>query len=442
MGSMLLDANAVTQAMETLTTEDFYTPGHQKIYAAMASLHLDGQPVDLVTVLEKMNQQGTLESAGGMEYLTTLSNLVPTTANVSQYIKIVEDRSVLRGVIDAGSHMVASGYQAEKSADDVVADAHDAVYALAMRNRTDSLKPLKEGVAEALVRVAEAAQRGGGIVGTPSGFADLDKLTAGFEAGQLVILAARPGMGKTSFALNLAHNAGVKHRLPVAIFSLEMPRSDLALRMICAEARVSLGKARPVRWMTRSLASLCGLLRNLTTCPSTSTIAAAPLVPEIRARCMRFSGKERKNLGLVIIDYLQLMSATQQSRAGSRTQEISELTRQLKLLARDLKAPILLLSQLNRDIERRQNKTPMMADLRESGSIEQDADIIMFWPASRMWTARATNTIMTKEESQAPRRKTACIILAKNRNSPAGEMFCCIGTGNIPVFQPVGPEEM
>ena len=157
LGSMLLDANAVTQAMETLTTEDFYTPGHQKIYAAMASLHLDGQPVDLVTVLEKMNQQGTLESAGGMEYLTTLSNLVPTTANVSQYIKIVEDRSVLRGVIDAGSHMVASGYQAEKSADDVVADAHDAVYALAMRNRTDSLKPLKEGVAEALVRVAEAA---------------------------------------------------------------------------------------------------------------------------------------------------------------------------------------------------------------------------------------------------------------------------------------------
>ena len=305
LGSMLLDANAVTQAMETLATEDFYTPGHQKIYAAMASLHLDGQPVDLVTVLEKMNQQGTLESAGGMEYLTTLSNLVPTTANVSQYIKIVEDRSVLRGVIDAGSHMVASGYQAEKSADDVVADAHvaqirgaevgaaphDAVYALAMRNRTDSLKPLKEGVAEALVRVAEAAQRGGGIVGTPSGFADLDKLTAGFEAGQLVILAARPGMGKTSFALNLAHNAGVKHRLPVAIFSLEMPQSDLALRMICAEARVSLG------WMTRSLASLCGLLRNLTTCPSTSTIAAAPPCRKFGRGACAFLARKGKTWG-------------------------------------------------------------------------------------------------------------------------------------------------
>ena len=239
LGSMLLDANAVMLAMETLTESDFYSPGHQKIFAAMADLNSDGQAVDLVTVLEKLNQQGTLDGAGGMEYLTTLSGLVPTTANVSQYIKIVEDRSVLRSVIQAGSQMVASGFEAEKPADDVVADAHDAVYALAMRNRTDSLKPLKEGVAEALVRVAEAAQRGGGIVGTPSGFADLDKLTAGFEAGQLVILAARPGMGKTSFALNLAHNAGVKSGLPVAIFSLEMPQSDLALRMICAEARVS-----------------------------------------------------------------------------------------------------------------------------------------------------------------------------------------------------------
>ncbi|MBS5518158.1 MAG: replicative DNA helicase [Clostridiales bacterium] len=444
LGSMLLDANAVTQAMETLTTEDFYTPGHQKIYAAMASLHLDGQPVDLVTVLEKMNQQGTLESAGGMEYLTTLSNLVPTTANVSQYIKIVEDRSVLRGVIDAGSHMVASGYQAEKSADDVVADAHDAVYALAMRNRTDSLKPLKEGVAEALVRVAEAAQRGGGIVGTPSGFADLDKLTAGFEAGQLVILAARPGMGKTSFALNLAHNAGVKHRLPVAIFSLEMPQSDLALRMICAEARVSLGKARAGTLDDEEFGQFVRASTEFNDVPIYIDDSGSATVPEIRARCMRFSGKERKNLGLVIIDYLQLMSATQQSRAGSRTQEISELTRQLKLLARDLKAPILLLSQLNRDIERRQNKTPMMADLRESGSIEQDADIIMFLASQQDVDGTGDEYDYDEEESQSAQAQNGVyVILAKNRNGPAGENVLLYWNGEYTKFSsPSDREEM
>ena len=436
LGSMLLDANAVMLAMETLTESDFYSPGHQKIFAAMADLNSDGQAVDLVTVLEKLNQQGTLDSAGGMEYLTTLSGLVPTTANVSQYIKIVEDRSVLRSVIQAGS-----GFEAEKPADDVVADAHDAVYALAMRNRTDSLKPLKEGVAEALVRVAEAAQRGGGIVGTPSGFADLDKLTAGFEAGQLVILAARPGMGKTSFALNLAHNAGVKSGLPVAIFSLEMPQSDLALRMICAEARVSLGKARAGTLDDREFGEFVKASTLFNDVPIYIDDSGSATVPEIRARCMRFSGKEKKNLGLVIIDYLQLMSGTSQNRSGSRTQEISELTRQLKLLARDLKAPILLLSQLNRDIERRQNKTPMMADLRESGSIEQDADIIMFLASQKDVDGQGDAYDYEEEEETTQAENGVYVILAKNRNGPAGENILLYWNGEYTKFESASNRE-
>lgn len=247
LGSMLLDQDAVAAAMETLTEEDFYAPAHQVIFSAMAQLYRSAQPIDLVTLVDVLEQRNEVTKAGGMEYIAQLSRTVPTTTNIGRYVAIVEDRSALRSIIKAGSEMVDEGFRADKPSGEVISAAHDAIYSIITRQRTDSLRPIMEALGEAFERINEAALSKGGIVGTPTGYVDLDAMTAGFNKDQLIILAARPGVGKTSFALNIAQNIAMGQSLPVAIFSLEMSAGDLAMRMMCSEAEIPLmqGPQRP-----------------------------------------------------------------------------------------------------------------------------------------------------------------------------------------------------
>ena len=419
LGSMLLDPAAVVSAIETLKADDFYINSNKIVFEAMLLLYNGGSPVDLVTVTDRLSQLGTLDKAGGVEYLSTLSRFVPTTANVAHYIHIVEDRSLLRGVIHAGSDMVADGFEASRDAEAVLSDAHDSVYSLTVRKRSDSLRPISEALIGAYNRTSEALKKTGGYTGTPSGYPDLDKLTGGFEAGQLIVLAARPGRGKTSFALNICHNVGVKSELPVAFFSLEMSAEDLALRMMCADAEVNLGDARAGRISETDFAKLLMPMRTLSNAPIFIDASGSVSVQDIRARCMRLSARQK--LGLVVVDYLQLMQ-TNSRRSDSRTQEVSELTRNLKLLARDVGAPIMILSQLNRDIERRRGKDrrPMLADLRESGSIEQDADIVMFLASQSDLEDHDEDEDEDMENSKAVNQALA--IVAKNRNGPTDDI--------------------
>ncbi len=419
LGSMLLDPNAVIAAIETLKAADFYINSNRIVFEAMQLLYNAGSPVDLVTVMDRLSQLGTLEKAGGIEYLSTLSRFVPTTANVAQYIHIVEDRSLLRGVIHAGSDMVAEGFEASREAEAVLSDAHDAVYALTVRKRSDSLRPISEALIGAYNRTSEALKKSGGIIGTPSGYPDLDKLTGGFEAGQLIVLAARPGRGKTSFALNISHNVAVKSEMPVAYFSLEMSAEDLALRMMCSDAEVNLGDARTGRINDADFAKLLNPMRSLSNAPLYVDASGSVSVQDIRARCMRLSARQK--LGLVVVDYLQLMQTTGR-RSESRTQEVSELTRNLKLLARDVGAPIMILSQLNRDIERRRgrDRRPMLADLRESGSIEQDADIVMFLANQSDLEDHDEDEDENMESGRTVNEALA--IVAKNRNGPIDDV--------------------
>jgi replicative DNA helicase len=409
---MLLDPKAVFTAIETLRPEDFYSAGHRLIFEAMQELYSAMQPIDLVTVMDKLEQKGTLEKAGGMAYLAELSKQVPTTANAAYYVSIVEDRSVLRGVISAGSEMVSKAFEADKPADEVVSDAHDLIYNLAVRKRTDSLVPIRTALLSAYDRINAAASAKGGLTGTPTGYADLNALTSGFEPGQLIVLAGRPGKGKTSLALNIAMHVALKCDMPVAVFSLEMSSDDIALRLMCARAEVSMQLARMGLIGDGDYEKLLTAMTELANAPIYIDSSGSATVNEIRARCMRLSAQKR--LGLIVIDYLQLMSGGKQ-KTDSRQQEISEMTRALKLMARDLGTPVMILSQLNRDIERRGKKRPILADLRESGSIEQDADIVIF--------LSHYSDLEDEEDVDADSvQNGAKAIVAKNRNGATGDV--------------------
>lgn len=411
LGSMLLDRDAVIAAIGTIAAEDFYIAANRMVFEAMAALNQTDSAVDMVTVVDKMEQLGTLEKAGGMEYLALLSRIVPTTANVEYYINIVKDRSTLRGVIQAGSQMVGSGFEANRPADEVIEQAHKSIYDLQMRGRQDSLRPMKEALSAASARVMSAMENNGKLMGVSTGFGELDRVTGGFEKGQMVVLAARPGRGKTSLALNIAHNVAVRNEQTVAIFSLEMSAEDLALRMMCAEAEVNLGDARRGQIRDEDTGRLIEAMRRLNNGKLYIDASGHASVPEIRARCMRLSAKEP--LGLIVIDYLQLMQSTGGGRKESRQQEVSELTRSLKLLAGELQCPILVLSQLNRGVEsaNRRDRRPKLSDLRESGSIEQDADIVLF-----IAHKSDLEPPEDEEEEMDAVQNEAFLIVAKNRN--------------------------
>jgi len=405
LGAVLLDGESLVTAMERLTGDDFYRTGHRYIFDAMISLADGDEPVDLVTLTAKLQGRGQLDEVGGVTYLSELANAVPTAANIDYYAQIVEEKSMLRRLIRAATQIVTNGYASEDDVGGLLSEAEARILEISNRRGGNGFISIRDVLMEVFEKVEFLSQNKGGTTGIASGFRDLDKMTSGFQRSDLIIVAARPSVGKTAFALNIAQNVGVREKETVAIFSLEMGASQLVQRMICAEANVDATRLRtgflePDDWekMTMAIGSLSEANIYIDDSPSVT-------VSDIRAKCRRL--KKERGLGMILIDYLQLIHG--RSKNGeNRQQEVSEISRTLKQIARELEVPVIALSQLSRGVEQRQDKRPMMSDLRESGSIEQDADIVAFLYRDDYYN----------QESE--KKNIIEIIIAKQRNGPVG----------------------
>jgi replicative DNA helicase len=402
IGAMLLSKDAIADVVETLREQDFYRPAHQLIYGTILDLYGRGEPADAVTVSAELTKIGELGRVGGAPYLHTLVASVPTAANAGYYARIVQERAVLRRLVEAGTRIVQMGYTGDGEVDQIVDRAQAAVYDVTDKRTSEDYLPLSAVMEGTLAEIDAIANRGGVLAGVPTGFADLDGLTNGLHSGQMIVVAARPAIGKSTLGLDFARAASIKHGLTSAIFSLEMSRNEIAMRLLSAEAQISLSN---LRGGTMSDNDWQKLARKM------SAVAEAPLfiddspnmtMMEIRAKCRRL--KQRHDLRLVIIDYLQLM--TSGKKVESRQQEVSEFSRSLKLLAKELEVPVVAISQLNRGPEQRTDKRPMVSDLRESGSIEQDADMVILLHREDAY------------ERESPRAGEADFIVAKHRNGP------------------------
>jgi len=402
LGGMLLSKDAIADVVEVLRSADFYKPAHQTIYDAVMDLYGRGEPADPVTVSGELTKRGELGRIGGAPYLHTLISSVPTAANAGYYARIVSERAILRRLVEAGTRIVQMGYADTGEVDDVVDRAQAEVFAVTERRTAEDYAPLADIMEGTLDEIEASSSRGGTMIGVPTGFTDLDQLTNGLHPGQLIVIAARPGLGKSTLGLDFARSASVKHGLTSVIFSLEMTRNEITMRLLSAEARVAL---HHMRSGTMSDDDWNRLARKM------SEVASAPLfvddsphmtMMEIRAKCRRL--KQRHELRLVVVDYLQLM--TSGKRVESRQQEVAEFSRSLKLLAKELQVPVVALSQLNRGPEQRTDKRPLLSDLRESGSIEQDSDLVMLLHREDAY------------ERESPRAGEADFIVAKHRNGP------------------------
>ena len=406
LGSMLLDKEAIFRAMEILRPEDFYKEAHRIIFQAVVSLANRNEAVDLVTVTEELRQKNQLEDVGGVPYLTSLVNAVPTAANVEFYARIVEEKALLRGLIQTATEIVNQGYEGAEEVEKIIDQAEQAIFNVAQRRTTRGYTLLKDTLNEAFEKIEKIFESKGGVTGIPTGYSDFDRYTAGLQPSDLIILAARPSMGKTTFALNIAQYAAVEMRIPTVIFSLEMSKEQLAMKLLCAEAgvdnqRIRTGALTDADWprLSRALGRLSEARMYIDDTPGVS-------VMEVRAKARRIKAEE--GLGLVIIDYLQLMQG--RAKAESRQQEVSEISRGLKALARELSVPIIALSQLSRAVEQRTVKIPTLADLRESGSLEQDADIVLFLYRDDYYNPETEKKNITE------------LIIAKHRNGPLGSV--------------------
>ncbi len=404
IGAMLLSKDAIADVVETLREGDFYRPAHTLVYATILDLYGRGEPADAVTVSAELTRIGELGRVGGAPYLHTLVASVPTAANAGYYARIVRERAVLRRLVEAGTRIVQMGYSGDGDVDMVVDRAQAAIYDVTDRRTSEDYLSLADIMPGTLEEIDAIASRGGVLAGVPTGFADLDAVTNGMHGGQMIVVAARPAIGKSTLGLDLARSASIRHGLTSAIFSLEMSRNEIAMRLLSAEAQIALNHLRSG---TMSDADWQKLARKM------SAVSEAPLfiddspnmtMMEIRAKCRRL--KQRHDLRLVVIDYLQLMSSGK--KVESRQQEVSEFSRSLKLLAKELDVPVVAISQLNRGAEQRTDKRPQMSDLRESGSIEQDADMVILLHREDAY------------ERESPRAGEADFILAKHRNGPTG----------------------
>ncbi|MDD4179786.1 MAG: replicative DNA helicase [Candidatus Margulisbacteria bacterium] len=404
IGSILLDKNAVVRAIELLGPDSFYRDAHRFIYEAAIELFDRGEPIDLVTVTETLRKAGKLDAVGGSVYVADLLNSVPTAANVEYYAKIVEEKAILRRMIEAGTKIVSDGFSNPDDVDATLDDAEKSIFNIALNRAREGFTKIDSVIKKVLDKIDALYGKKESITGTPTGFHDLDQLTAGFQNSDLIIIAARPSVGKTAFALNIAQEVSIRHKIPVAIFSLEMSKEQLAQRMLCSEAEVDAQRLKTASLSDTGWKKLTRALGRLSEASLYIDDSASITATEIRAKARRL--KIEKGLGLVIVDYLQLMRG--KARAENRVQEISDIARSLKTLARELDVPVLALSQLSRAVEQRPNKIPMLSDLRESGEIEQTADLVMFIHREDYYNP------------QTERGNIAEIIIAKQRNGPIG----------------------
>ena len=375
LGSMLTDKDAVISAIEVLREEDFYREDNKAIYEAIFNLYNRAEPVDIITVKSELESMGKFEQVGGLEYLAELPEKVPTTANAMKYIKIVEEKSTLRRLIRTANEIIDLGYDQTEDVEDIMEGAEKKIFNIMQEKNQKGYSPLKDVLVESFTQLEELYNKKQHITGIPTGFAELDYKTAGLHGSELILIAARPAMGKTAFALNIATNAAVRANVPVAVFSLEMSKEQLVNRILCSEAMVDSNKVRTGKLEEDDWAKLAGAIGPLSEAEIYIDDTPGINVTEIRAKCRKL--KLEKNIGMVVIDYLQLVQGSNK-RNGSREQEISEISRSLKILAKELNVPVIALSQLSRAAEQRPDHRPMLSDLRESGAIEQDADIVTF----------------------------------------------------------------
>ena len=427
LSAILIDNNVLLDVIQLLAAEDFYKTAHQKIYSAIIDLFDKGEPVDLVTLANNLDESGHLEDVGGASYLARLVDAVPMAVNAQHYAKIVHDKASLRRLIEKSNAIAKRCFKDEGDVDEVIDFAETAIFEISEKKSKQSFYPLSKLILRNIETLEEKQGNRSLVTGVPMGFTLLDNMTSGLQNADLIILAARPSMGKTALALNIARNAAVDANIPVAVFSLEMSKEQLSLRMLCAEARLDSSRLRGGFFSMEDwhrLTDSAGVLSEssiyIDDTPSLSAM-------EIRAKARRL--KMDKNIGLVIIDYLQLMQG--RSSAERRDLEISEISRSLKALAKELNLPVLALSQLNRMLEQRNDKRPKLSDLRESGALEQDADVVAFIYRDEIYNTDENN----------PKRGTAEIILAKQRNGPVGEVTLAF-LNSYTRFENLAPEEM
>ncbi len=406
LGSMLTDKDAVISAIEVLKKEDFYREDNKAIYEAMINLYNRPEPIDIITVKDELLSIGKFDVVGGLEYLADLPEKVPTTANVEKYIRIVEEKSILRSLIKTSNELITLGYDETQEVNSVMDQAEKKVFDLMQNRNQTGYSQIKDVLVDSFAQLEKLYNQKEGITGVPSGFADLDLRTAGFHNSELIILAARPAMGKTALALNMATNAATKSDVPVLLFSLEMSKEQLVNRVLCSEAMVDSNKLKTGKIEENDWVKIVEALGPLSEAEMYIDDTAGISIGEIRAKARKL--KLEKNIGLIIIDYLQLIQGSGNRRNGSREQEISEISRSLKILAKELDIPVIALSQLSRAAEQRSEHRPMLSDLRESGSIEQDADIVMFLYRDDYYN----------EESES--KNIAEVIIAKNRSGSTG----------------------
>jgi replicative DNA helicase len=426
LGGLMQDSEAWDHIADIVLATDFYRKDHRLIFSAIASLAGEGHPCDVVTVSEHLGNRNELDDAGGLEYLATLANETPGAANARAYAQILRERSTLRSLINAGNEICGNAFTTDgRSATELVDEAERLVFEIAesgSRGRF-GFRSLKQILPETVDRIDLLHQKGGDLTGIPSGFKEFDKLTAGLQPGDLVIVAGRPSMGKTTFAVNIAENAAIGARVPTAIYSMEMPSEQLAFRMIGSLGRVDQSHLRTGKFPDEDWSRINTAVQLMSDAPIYIDDSPGLSPTEIRARARRL--KREADLGLIVVDYLQLMQV--RGNTENRATEISEISRNLKALARELSVPIIALSQLNRSVEQRQDKRPVMSDLRESGAIEQDADVIVF---------------IYREEVYKPdtlRKGIADISIAKQRNGPIGE-FPLTFVGRFTKFENFVPE--
>lgn len=405
LGAIFLEPSSLTVTSEVLIPEDFYRSSHQKIFNVMLKLNDEGKAVDLITVTEELAASKSLEDVGGVTYLSELAGSVPTAANVEYYARIVEEKSLLRRLIRTATNIAQEGYSREDEVEGLLGEAEKSIMEVAQRKNSGSFQNIKDVLVRTYDNIEELANRKGDVTGIPTGFAELDRMTAGFQRNDLIIVAARPSVGKTAFALNIAQNVATKTDENVAIFSLEMGAEQLVMRMLCAEGNINAQNLRTGALTDEDWRKLTMAMGSLSNAGIFIDDTPGVRIGEIRSKCRRL--KQEHGLGMILIDYLQLIQGN--GRSGeNRQQEVSEISRSLKALARELEVPVIALSQLSRGVEQRQDKRPMMSDIRESGSIEQDADIVAFLYRDDYYDKESENKNIIE------------IIIAKQRNGPVG----------------------